>query len=162
LFNGSPDLGWRVMFWIAIAPALLTLWIRRTVKESPVWLERRDRLQAEARQGRVSTEPKISLVRIFQRDLFWTTVQTTPVLGAFVCIYYSVNFWYPTLLRLANRPTLPYLAAFNLGAIIGTAAWGRLSEGRLGRRGAVTMTVVLGIASLPLYLHAQDPLLMGI
>jgi len=28
LFSGNPDLGWRVMFWIAIVPALLTLWIR--------------------------------------------------------------------------------------------------------------------------------------
>src|SRR5262249_20200863 len=40
LFDGAPDLGWRVMLWTAIAPALLTLWIRRSVKESPVWLER--------------------------------------------------------------------------------------------------------------------------
>jgi hypothetical protein len=88
-----------------------------------------------------------------------TTIQTTAVLGAFMCLYYSVNYWYPTVLREAGRPTLPYLAAFNVGAIIGTAAWGRLSETALGRRGAVTITVFLGMASLPLYLHAGDPLM---
>jgi SHS family lactate transporter-like MFS transporter len=159
LFSGTPDLAWRVMFWIAIVPALLTLWIRRTVKESPVWLERRRRL-AEG-EGHQSPH-KISLVRIFQPDLIWTTLQTTGVLGAFMCVYYSVNFWYPTLLREAGRPTLPYLTAFNVGAIVGTASWGRISETRLGRRGAVTITVVLGIASLPLYLHATDPFLMGV
>src|SRR5262249_44442852 len=126
LFDGAPDLGWRVMLWTAIAPALLTLWIRRSVKESPVWLERR-RLLAAAREGRSVVEPKISLVRIFQPDLIGTTIQTTAVLGAFMCFYYSVNFWYPTLLREAGRPTLPYLAAFNISAIIGTAGWGRLS-----------------------------------
>ena len=162
LFSGLPDVGWRVMFWLAIAPALLTLWIRRRVDESPVWLERRRLQAAAAREGRTSREPAISLVRIFQRDLIWTTLQTTGVLGAFMCVYYSVNFWYPTLLREAGRPTLPYLTAFNLGAITGTAFWGRLSETRLGRRGAVTLTVVCGIASLPLYLHARDPLLMGV
>jgi SHS family lactate transporter-like MFS transporter len=162
LFRGMPDVGWRAMFWTAIAPALLTLWIRRTVKESPVWLERRERLQRAISSGHAVSEPKISLVRIFQRDLIWTTLQTTGVLGAFMCVYYSVNFWYPTLLRDAGRPILPYLAAFNIGAIIGTASWGRISETRLGRRGAVTITVVLGIASLPLYLHADDPLLMGV
>ena len=32
-----------------------------------------------------------------------------------------------------------------------------LSEGRLGRRGAATVTMLLGIASLPLYLHATHP-----
>ena len=91
-----------------------------------------------------------------------TTLQTTGVLGAFMCVYYSVNYWYPTFLREAGRPTLPYLAAFNVGAIIGTAGWGRLSETRLGRRGAVTITLLLGMASLPLYLHASDPLMLGL
>ena len=159
LFSGTPDLGWRAMFWIAIIPALLTLWIRRNVKESPIWLERRRRIQEAARAGRSASAPEISLLRIFHRDMIGTTIQTTAVLGAFMCLYYSVNYWYPTVLREAGRPTLPYLAAFNIGAIIGTAAWGRLSETVLGRRGAVTITVFLGMASLPLYLHAQDPVM---
>jgi len=118
---------------------------------------------AEARRrGQPIVESKISLPRIFQRDLIGTTIQTTLVIGAFMCIYYSVNFWYPTFLRDAGRPTLPYLAAFNIGAIAGTAMWGRLSEGRLGRRGAATATVLLGFASLPLYLHATSAPLLGL
>ena len=56
----------------------------------------------------------------------------------------------------------PYLVAFNFGAIIGVAAWGRLSETRLGRRGAVTITIIVGMASLPLYLHAATPLTLGL
>ena len=155
LFSGTPDLGWRVMFWVCILPALLTLWIRARVPESPVWLERQRRLRTEPPQ-------KLSLLRIFQRDLFFTTLQTTLVIGSFMCIYYSVNFWYPTVLRDAGRPTLPYLAAFNVGAILGTAFWGRLSEGSLGRRGTVTITLVLGVAALPLYLHATTAPLLWI
>jgi putative sialic acid transporter len=154
LFNGTPGLGWRAMFWIAIVPALFTLWIRARVKESPVWLERQ-RLKAEAlRAGRPIEEPTVSLARIFHPDLLWTTVQTTLVIGSFMCIYYSVNYWYPTLLREANRDPLGYLAAFNLGAIVGTLTWGALSETRLGRRGATTITVTMGIAALPFYLHS--------
>lgn len=105
--------------------------------------------------------PKISLIRVFQRDLIGTTIHTSAVLGAFMCVYYA-NFWYPTFLREAGRPTLPYLAAFAIGGIIGAAVWGRLSETALGRRGAVTMTILLGLASLPLYLHARDAVLMGL
>jgi SHS family lactate transporter-like MFS transporter len=150
------------MFWTAIGPALLTLWIRSRVSESPVWLERRKRMQAAAHEGRSLAEPTISLVRIFQRDLIGTTIQTATVLGSFMCFYYSSNFWYPTLLREAGRPTLPYLAAFNVGAIVGVAGWGRLSETALGRRGAVTITSLLGLASLPLYLHTHDAALMGL
>jgi SHS family lactate transporter-like MFS transporter len=155
LFSGTPDLAWRAMFWIAIVPALLTLWIRRNVKESPVWLERQRVLREGVRTGRLKPEPKMSLTRIFQRDLLGITIQSTAVIGAFMCVYYSVNYWYPTFLRESGRETLPYLAAFNIGAIVGTAVWGRLSETVLGRRGAVTITMILGMASLPLYLHAQ-------
>jgi SHS family lactate transporter-like MFS transporter len=162
LFNGVPDLGWRVMFWAAVIPALLTFWIRTRVPESPVWLERRRMLTKSAREGPDSREPRISVGRIFRADLFLTTLQTTAVIGSFMCVYYSVNFWYPTFLREAGRPTLPYLIAFNIGAIVGTAAWGRISEGRLGRRGAVTITIFVGMASLPLYLHATTPLALGL
>jgi SHS family lactate transporter-like MFS transporter len=155
LFSGTPDLAWRTMFWIAIVPALLTLWIRRNVQESPVWLERQRILRDAARSGRLKPEPKMSFTRIFQWDLLGITIQTTAVIGSFMCVYYSVNYWYPTFLRESGRETLPYLAAFNIGAIVGTAGWGRLSETVLGRRGAVTITMILGMASLPLYLHAQ-------
>src|SRR5437867_3794900 len=31
------DLGWRVMLWIGVLPALLVFWIMRHVRESPVW-----------------------------------------------------------------------------------------------------------------------------
>jgi SHS family lactate transporter-like MFS transporter len=162
LFNGTPDLGWRVMFWIAIVPALLTFWIRRKVPESPVWLERQRLLKQAALEGRTIHEPKVSLGRIFKPDMIMTTLQTSLVIGSFMCVYYSINFWYPTFLREAGRPTLPFLAVFNIGAIVGTAAWGRLSETRLGRRGAVTITLVVGMAALPLYLHATSSLWLGV
>ena len=137
LFSDTPDLAWRVMFWVALVPALFTLWIRATRVRKP-GLARASAAAAEAeRTAAADREPQLSLARIFQRDLIGTTIQTTLVIGAFMCIYYSVNFWYPTFLRDAGRPTLPYLAAFNIGAIVGTAMWGRLSEGaaRPPRRG---------------------------
>jgi MFS transporter, SHS family, lactate transporter len=162
MFSGTPDLGWRVMFWVAIVPALLTFWIRTRVPESPVWLERQRLLKERRREGRTIVEPKVSVGRIFQSDLLLTTIQTTLVIGSFMCVYYSVNFWYPTFLRQAGHPVLPYLAVFNIGAIVGTAVWGRLSETRLGRRGAVTITILVGMASLPLYLHGTTPLSLGI
>ena len=155
IFSATPHLGWRVMFWIAIVPALLTLWIRAGVSESPVWLEHQRRLGTTPRD-----ESKVSLVRIFQRDLVGATIQTTAVIGAFMCAYYSIGFWYPTFLRDAGRSTLPYLVAFNLGSIAGVAAWGSLSETSLGRRGAVTIAALMGVTSIPLYLYATGSVAM--
>lgn len=34
-----PRWGWRAVFFVGVLPALLTLWIRRSVPESPLWLE---------------------------------------------------------------------------------------------------------------------------
>lgn len=156
LFNDTPDLAWRVMFWVCIIPALFTLWIRSRVSESPVWLERQRRLKES---GDAANEPKLSLMRLFERGLRGTTIQTTCVIGSFMCIYYSLNFWYPTVLRDAGRTNLlPFLAAFNVGAILGTATWGRLSETWLGRRGAFTATLILGPASLPFFLYGGSTL----
>ncbi|RPH59404.1 MAG: MFS transporter, partial [Acidobacteria bacterium] len=36
-----PRFGWRAVFLIGILPALLTLWIRRGVEESEIWLRSR-------------------------------------------------------------------------------------------------------------------------
>ena len=152
LFTG--DTAWRAMFWIAIIPGFITLAVTAKVAESPLWLERQRKLRANA--NALTNEPKFSLLRIFQRDLIGTTVQTTAVIGAFMCSFYSIGTWYATLLRREQRSTLPYLVAFNVGAICGTAFWGRVSEGRLGRRGAVTITALLGIASIPLYLYVTS------
>jgi MFS transporter, SHS family, lactate transporter len=161
IFSTAPHLGWRVMFWIAIPPAVLTLWILAGVAESPVWLEHQQRSRAAQRDGR--NELNISLLRIFRRDLLSTTILTTAVMSAFMCSGYSLAFWYPTLLRDAGRSTLPYLAAFNVGAIVGLAAWGRISETILGRRGAVSIAALAGVGSIPLYLHGSSPaaLLVG-
>jgi len=106
-------------------------------------------------------EPKISLVRVFQRDMLGTTTQTTAVMSAFMCSGYAIGFWYPTLLRDGGRSTLPYLVGFNLGAVAGLAGFGRLSE-TIGRRGAVTIAALAGVASIPLYLHVTWPIVLGI
>lgn len=116
IFSGTLHLGWRVMFWIAIVPALLTLWIRAGVSESPVWLEHQRRLRTAGLQQEMMDESKISLMRIFQRDLLGTTLQTTAVMSAFMSAHYSIGFWYPTFLRDAGHPSSP---------ISSPSTWGR-------------------------------------
>ena len=157
IFSAMPHLGWRVMFWIAIVPALFTVWILAGVSESPVWLEHHRAVRTAQLQPEAAEEPRFSLVRIFQRDLLGTTIQTTAVIGAFLCAGQATIFWYPTLLRDAGRSPLPYLVAFNLGAVVGVAVCGRLSETVVGRRGAASIAALAGVASIPLYLHATGP-----
>src|SRR5437867_9415318 len=142
--------GWRVMLWIGVLPALLVVWIVSAVPESPVWLERqrdlRDRHQRDT----------LSLARLFTRDLLPATIQTSLVMGAYMVSYQAITFWYPRYLETLNHQRLPFLLALNVGGIAGTVVWGLVSETRLGRRGAFTVAMTVGIAATPLYLFATS------
>jgi SHS family lactate transporter-like MFS transporter len=143
------DTGWRVMLWIGILPALLVFWIVRNVRESPVWLERQRHLK-----DRHERDP-VSLASLFKPDLLPITLQASLFMGALLFFYHSITFWYPTLLGQLHRDQLPFLVALNAGGIVGNVVWGRISEGRMGRRGAATAAALLGIAALPLYLFSS-------
>ena len=148
---------WRVMFWVGVIPALLVFWIRSGVSESPVWLARQRHLEET---GSRAIGDRVSIIRLVQPDLVWITIQTSLLISAFMVSYYAITFWYPTFMRELGRDPLVYLILFNLGAIGGMALWGQLSETRLGRRGAVTVAALLGVASVPLYLAASNGALL--
>jgi SHS family lactate transporter-like MFS transporter len=152
LIHSRPDFAWRAMFWIGAVPAMFVLWIRARVTESPVWLER----QHAGTQKREA----LSLTRIFRRDLLGTTVHCSIVATGFMVSYQSVTYWYATFLRERQLDTLPYVVTLSIGGIAGSAFWGWLSQGRLGRRGAITTAAMIGIVVAPLYVMSRDPRLL--
>jgi MFS transporter, SHS family, lactate transporter len=155
MIHPRADFAWRVMFWLGAVPAIFVFWIRARVTESPAWLERR-------LAGAVKRE-RLSLARIFERDLLPTTIHCSIVAAGFMVSYQSVVYWYATFLRDRRLDTLPYIVTLSIGGIIGSAFWGWVSQGRAGRRGAVTMAAVIGILVSPLYLMSGSPtvLLLG-
>jgi MFS transporter, SHS family, lactate transporter len=138
---------WRAMFWVGALPALLVLWIRAQVSESPIWIEGQGK--------RHGADSKASLARIFNRDLLGTTIHCSVLAAAFMVSYYSVTYWYATFLQGRGLNTLPFIIALNTGGILGSAFWGGVSEGWLGRRGAVTSAAALGVVVSPLYLMSE-------
>src|SRR5262245_3354194 len=125
-----PDYGWRMMLWLGVLPAFLVLFMIRSVPESPVWLERQRHLQER------QTKDPLSIARLIWRDVLPTTLHTSIVMSAFLFMSHSITYWYPTFIGQMHKPTLPFLASLNVGAITGALFFGRLSEGRLGRRGS--------------------------
>jgi MFS transporter, SHS family, lactate transporter len=154
MFSGAGDLAWRVMFSVGIVPILLVPWIRVRVKESPVWLERQTRVAAT---GRREHPP---FLRLFQRDLIGTTLQCAALMTAFMFSYYAITFWYATLLRSRGIEPLAYLVTLNLGQALGNPVWGWMSDRRLGRRGAVTLAALLGVAAVPLFTQTTSHTVM--
>src|SRR5207244_1834601 len=111
IFSGNANLGWRVMFWIGIPPALILLfWIRSAVPESPVWLNRQKHLRDTKKKD------EVSLKRILKSDMIGVTLHTSLLMGAFIFSYHSTSFWYPTYLRETMKfQPFWYLVALNAG-----------------------------------------------
>ncbi len=154
LVDDNPDWGWRFMLWAGVLPALVILGVMATVKESPVWLEQ----QRQQRASGVSRE-RLSVARLFDRDLRWVTMHTSVLMATFIFSYHSITFWYPTLLRGLSLAPLSYLIALNAGGLIGSVvsrpavgdaarpAWG--TDARDDRRSA-------GGAALSLVIQSQS------
>jgi SHS family lactate transporter-like MFS transporter len=157
LVSGNRDWGWRVMLWSGVLPAIAVFAVMWTVPESPVWLNEQRRLAGTGQPRRSS------LARLFDSDLRMVTIHTSLLMGAYVWMYYSTTFWYPTLLASLNRAPLAFLIAVNAGAVIGAILFGALSERGIGRRGAATLGMVISLFGMPLFVWASDywTLLLG-
>ncbi len=131
-----PAYGWRMMFWIGVLPALLTVWIRRNVPEPPVWVNRKEKAG--------------SLLEIFQGPLLRVTLIATALATTVLFAYWGVFTWLPGFLAAPTSAggagfgivkTSGWIIAMQMGAFAGYNCFGLLAD-RLGRRTAFAIYVV--------------------
>jgi SHS family lactate transporter-like MFS transporter len=144
-----PAFGWRALFLLAAAPALLVLPIRMWVEESPTW--KRERV-TDARPIADLLSPAVL------GKLVWGVV----VMGLGFGVYYAMSGLYPTMLateRHLGATTIgTVLVAFNVGMLAGAAVTGTIAQ-RRGVLVAVVAPALLMIPLLPLYVGAAPGLL---
>lgn len=153
-----PLLGWRWMFVIGALPALLTLFIRTNIAESPEWLrERRERPQRK---------------RFDAFEFNPAAVQAWLFSGAINFMLWSVQVLYPTFLMAARHidssRIYPFLAAYSVGSISGKPICGYVAA-RLGERRTIVLFLCMVIPLTVLYtlvsnlwLLALGAILMGL
>ena len=145
-----PLIGWRGMFMIGVLPALLVLYIRRHVPESPGWKP------VTAAEG--ST---LAIVRSHWRLGLYAVVLMT----AFNFFSHGTQDLYPTFLQVQHHlspHTVGTIAAiYNVGAIIGGIVCGSLSE-RIGRRRMIVICAVLSLPVLPLWAFSSGPVVLAL
>jgi MFS transporter, SHS family, lactate transporter len=153
LLGPDSSVSWRAMLWSGIVPALLVVWIRRGVAESPLWLA----IQADRSHGGLQqTSDRAPAAHGAVQDLLRAeVVRVAIVLAAIMVAYQSMSFWYATLLRQDGLAPLPYLVALNLGGLVGAATWGFLADTRLGHRGAISLASGLSVLLVPLFLYGE-------
>ncbi len=132
LVSHNADLGWRTMLWTR-DPAV----VRRVVHhEGGQGKPGMARAAAPISKSTVNSDT-LSLVRLFKPGPSTDDPAHLDPHGR-VPVHVSTRFtyWYPTLIGQMQRPTLPFLAALNIGAIIGAVAFGAHLGRALGRRGS--------------------------
>ena len=144
-----PRFGWRVVFLIGILPALLTLWIRHGVEESPVWLQSRGR--GDHARARIS--------EVFHGRFAATTALLTVLSTSTIFAYWGLNLWIPAYLSLdASRGGLALSAAFTtvvvvtmqVGTFFGYVSFGYVADA-VGRRPAFVSYIVIAALLTLLY-----------
>ena len=135
--------GWRGMFVIGFLPALLVLYIRRHVPESPAW-----RPEA-ARSGSILT----TLGQHWKVALFAIVLMT-----AFNFFSHGTQDLYPTFLQstyhFATRTTGNIAIIYNIGAILGGWTFGMWSQ-RIGRRRAMMIAALLAIPVTYMWVYSS-------
>ncbi|RKP52290.1 MFS transporter [Trinickia fusca] len=145
--------GWRGMFFVGVVPALLVLYIRRSVPESPAWKTMEQRRQA--RPGLLAT---------LQKN--WTlSIYAIILMTAFNFFSHGTQDLYPTFLREQHHfdpHTVSLITiTLNIGAILGGLFFGTISE-RIGRRRAICIAALIALPVLPLWAFSSGAVLLAL
>lgn len=156
--------GWRPIFVVGVAPAVVALFVRLWVKESKAWVEAR-KLERRSGLGR-----RRKLPELFQPGLRRSTLVGSTL--AFVAVFglWGATNWTPTLVH--SLPDVRELAPeainsrvswatmiLNVGALAGYMVFGPMAD-RFGRRPVFALMCAGSLVMLPLtflipgsYLH---------
>lgn len=146
-----PHVGWRGLFVIGALPALLVLYIRRAVPESPDWTHR------------TNLGPRPSVGSVLRAHV-GLTIYVVIMMTAFNFFSHGTQDLYPTFLQVQHkldRTAVSSIAiAYNIGAILGGIGFGLLSQ-RIGRRAAIVIAAVLALPAIPLWAFSATPVALG-
>jgi SHS family lactate transporter-like MFS transporter len=146
--------GWRGMFIIGAAPALLVIFIRMGVHESPAWL-------AGAAPKRASAA---SIWNAAIKNLP-TLIFLVVLMACFNALSHGTQDLYPAFLEkqhgFSNSVRQPILIVMNFGALLGGILFGSLSE-RLGRKRAIMLAAALAIPMIYLWAFSTTAVMFAI
>jgi MFS family permease len=157
---------WRMVFFVGILPALMTLWIQKSVPESGMWKEHRRLAEESARVAAAQHEyAHDSFLAIFRPPVGKATMALLLVnfLGMFA--WWGLFTWIPPYLSLPVAQggrgfgvmgTTALLLVLNLcGMFPGYASFGWVAD-KLGRRKSFITYLIVAAILVPLYAAARS------
>jgi MFS family permease len=168
--------GWRWVFFVGIAPALLLAFIRRGMVEPEHFEAVRERRRAAKANLAQASEDDREFLRFVPAQLFTRRNRYSTLVGLMFCLgtllaIWTTIIWLPTIQTvmlekdgIAGAAAIPYVSRgimlFGIGGIFGYASFGFIADS-IGRRPAVILynlgtmalgfTIYLGLKHYDLY-----------
>ncbi|TAL95370.1 MAG: MFS transporter [Paraburkholderia sp.] len=143
-------IGWRGMFFIGVLPALLVLYVRAHVPESPAWQTMQQR-------------PRPSLIATLRQNVK-LSIYAIVLMTAFNFFSHGSQDLYPTFLRVQHKfgPEIVQNISIvlNVGAIVGGLFFGALSE-KIGRKRAIFIAALIALPALWPWAFSTGPLMLA-
>jgi MFS family permease len=165
---------WRYMYLLGVLPALLTLWIRRSIPESELWEQanaRREAAQERKEKGERLSASEEHLIKFTLADLFEDpSTRGRTIIVFIMSLATTVGFWSissrvpPFIGGLAAADGLPAAQwasyagmAYTAGSITGYIALGFLADA-LGRKPVTISFFVLALVLTPVLFFSTTDL----
>jgi SHS family lactate transporter-like MFS transporter len=147
----EPAFGWRAMFWVGGAPALLALYIRSKVPESEAWKQHR--------------APTTGAILAVVRENWKSAIYLVLMMTLMMFLSHGTQDLYPDFLKSArgasSKTASELTMFFNVGAIVGTLLFGQLSQ-MWGRRKSMIAALLLTLVTIPAWAFATPILTLAI
>jgi MFS family permease len=149
-----PTFGWRAVFFVGILPALFTLWIRRSVKEPEMWL---NRASAAGEAGKAGPEKKKFPLRL---AIFLTAMNAATMFA-----WWGLNLWVPSYLSsptteggvgLSTTTMSMFIVAMQVGMWLGYVSFGFIAD-KFGRRPTYVTYLLVAAFLVWYYGFAREP-----
>ena len=146
---------WRFVFFVGVLPALVTLWIRKSVPESEMWQRHRDQATTKAPFSEIFS------VALRKNTIFLLLLN---IFGLFA--WWGLFSWMPPYLTLPIEKggrgfglmsTTTLLVTLNLaGMFPGYLCYGWVAD-KLGRKRSLILYTLCAAGLIPLYAAARTP-----
>ena len=146
-------IGWRGMFIVGFIPALLVVYIRLHVPESPVWEHTRRQPAAHR------------TIAVSMRGLWWRAGFMIVLMTLFNFFSHGTQDLYTTFLQVERGFGTDIAGKLSIvgpiGAICGGMVFGALSE-HIGRKRAIVIAALLALPTISVWAFGSTPWLLGI